>query len=68
MTFRHDITKSVPRRDVRPGTIVKHKGHAWRASANTNSGLYLATAVEKTRINVDYVEIYLNSFGNPLGM
>lgn len=68
MSSRHDITKSVPRRDVLPGTIVKHKGHAWRASANTNSGLYLATAVEKTRINVDYVEIYLNPPGNPSGI
>ncbi|EAQ9999228.1 cell division protein FtsZ [Salmonella enterica] len=64
MSSRHDVTKSVPRRDVLPGTIVKYKGHAWRASANTNSGLYLTTAVEKTRINVDYVEIYLNPFGN----
>lgn len=68
MSSHHDVTKSVPRRDVLLGTIVKHKGHAWRASANTNSGLYLATAVEKTRINVDYVEIYLNPFGNPLGI
>lgn len=68
MSSRHDVTKSVPRRDVLPGAIVKHKGHAWRASANTNSGLYLETAVEKTRINVDYVEIYLNPFGNTLGI
>ncbi|EEG5587128.1 hypothetical protein GZB59_003665 [Salmonella enterica] len=68
MSSHHDVTKSVPRREVLPGTIVKHKDHAWRASANTNSGLYLETAVEKTRINVDYVEIYLNPFGNTLGI
>ncbi len=68
MASHHDVTKSVPRQDVRPGTIVKHKGHAWRASANTKSGLYLATVAEKTRINADYVEIYLNPFGNPLGV
>ncbi|MBZ7262454.1 cell division protein FtsZ [Klebsiella oxytoca] len=68
MSSKHDVTKSVPRRDVRPGTIVKHRGHAWRASANTQSGLYLATVSEQTRINTDYVEIYLNAFGRPMGI
>lgn len=68
MVSKHSVTKSVPRRDVLPGTIVKHRGHSWRASANTNKGLYLSTASEKTRITVEHVEIYLDSFGNPLGV
>lgn len=60
-------TVRMPREKVRPGTIVKHKGHSWMASANTNGSLYLTTAYEKTRVQSDEIEVFINSFGKPLG-
>lgn len=59
-------TALMPRHAVVPGTMIKHKGKYWRASANMPKGLYAMTPSEVTRINSNIIEVMLNQRGLPL--
>ncbi len=63
----HYGTTFIPRQNVKPGTLVKHAGKTWRASANVDKGLYLDSLSVKTRINDESVEVLLNHKGEPRG-
>jgi len=52
-------TKSVDRRDVKPGQLVRFMGKTWTASANLPQGLYLRSVSESTRVTTDSVEIII---------
>lgn len=58
-------TALLPRRDVLPGTMIRHNGKSWQASANVDKGLYARTLVESIRITSEEVEVVLNSRGQP---
>lgn len=58
-------TALLPRRDVLPGTMIRHNGKSWQASANVDKGLYARTLVENIRITSEKVEVILNSRGQP---
>ena len=52
-------TKSVNRRDVKPGQLVRFMGKTWTASANLPQGLYLRSVSASTRVTTDSVEIII---------
>lgn len=58
-------TALMPRRDVLPGTLIRHNGKSWQASANVDKGLYARTLVESIRITSEEIEVVLNSRGQP---
>lgn len=58
-------TALMPRRDVLPGTLIKHNGKAWQASANVDKGLYAKTLFECIRITSENIEVVLNKRGQP---
>ncbi|ERM13421.1 cell division protein FtsZ [Pantoea ananatis BRT175] len=58
-------TALLPRRDVLPGTLIRHNGKSWLASANVEKGLYAISGIEKIRITSESVEIVLNNRGQP---
>ena len=59
-------TQEVIRACVRPGMVVIHDGKTYQASANKNGKLYLFNLTESKRINDMFVEIRLNSRGEPV--
>ena len=59
-------TQEVIRAVVKPGMLVKHEGKTYKASANTKGKLYLYSLTEQKRITDCFVEILLNSRGEPL--
>lgn len=58
-------TALMPRRDVLPGTLIRHNGKSWLASANVDKGLYARTLLENIRITSEKIEVVLNSRGQP---
>ncbi|XTZ40031.1 cell division protein FtsZ [Salmonella enterica] len=66
MIDHHYGTDIIPRKDVKPGTAIKHNGRYYRASANVIKGLYAFTLFEKTIIKNEFIEVYLNKSGKPL--
>lgn len=58
-------TTLIFRNAVTPGTLVKHAGKTWRASANVARGLYLDSPAVKTRITAEVVEVFTDSRGRP---
>lgn len=66
MIAHHYGTELIPRKNVVPGTAIKHNGRDYRASANVSKGLYAFSLAEKTLIKHDLIEVYLNQKGKPL--
>ncbi|EJF8031386.1 cell division inhibitor protein [Escherichia coli] len=58
-------TQEVIRACVKPGMVVKHQGKTWTASANTGGKLYLYSLTESKRISDIFIEVCLDSRGNP---
>lgn len=54
-------TRYMFRDQVRPGMLIRHDGRTWRASANVEKGLYLDRLTTKTRINAEFVEVYVDN-------
>ncbi|MDF7681229.1 hypothetical protein PT300_11795 [Enterobacteriaceae bacterium ESL0689] len=65
MTQPHN-TQTVIRGCVRPGMLIKHDGKTYRASANKNGKLYLFNLTETKRITDVFVEVCINSHGEPV--
>lgn len=59
-------TQEISRETVIPGMLVRHEGKTYKASANKGGNLYLFSLTERKRISDEYVEVYLNSRGEPL--
>lgn len=59
-------TAFMPRHAVVPGTMIKHNGKYWRASANLEKGLYALSPSEVIRISSNIIEVMLNQRGLPL--
>lgn len=59
-------TTFIFRKNVKPGTLVKHEGKTWRASANMERGLYLDSPAVKTRIAAEIVEVFTDNKGQPI--
>lgn len=53
-------TRILFRNEVRPGMLIRHDGRTWRASANVEKGLYLDRLTTKTRINAEFVEVFVD--------
>lgn len=66
MQGQHYGTDLIPRGDIAPGTLVRHNGRTYRASANVSRGLYVYSLIERTIIRSDKVEVLLNGNGRPL--
>lgn len=62
----HYGTEERQRNKVIPGTMIKHHGRIYRASANVEKGLYVHSVMEQTIIKTEYVEILLNGHGEAL--
>ncbi|ALB67186.1 hypothetical protein AFK67_12125 [Cronobacter dublinensis subsp. dublinensis LMG 23823] len=62
----HFGTTQIPRKEVKPGTVIKHGGRVMVASANVAKGLYAFSLLEQTRITAEEVEVCLNYRGEPL--
>ncbi|QHM71318.1 cell division protein FtsZ [Mixta intestinalis] len=58
-------TTHLPRDNVQPGMLVRHKGRTWRASANVMQGLYLDSLAVKTRVTDELIEVCLDHRGQP---
>jgi hypothetical protein len=61
------VSQEVIRGCVRPGMFVRHKGITWKASANTRGKLVISTLRDSAVIRHVFVEILLDSHGDPLG-
>lgn len=57
------ITKRIPRDQVEPGMMLHHRGHDYRASANTAQHLYIHSLWNVTRISDPEVEVLLDNKG-----
>lgn len=66
MKGQHYGTDLKPRREILPGTLVKHNGRTYRASANVTHGLYIFSLIERALIRTETVEVLLNGNGQPL--
>lgn len=58
-------TQEVIRACVKPGMMVRHEGKTYQASANKNGKLYLFNLTESKRITDVFIEVCLNSRGEP---
>lgn len=58
-------TQEVIRACVKPGMLVKYEGKTYTASANKGGKLYLFNLTEHKRITDVFVEVMLNSRGEP---
>lgn len=58
-------TEQKPLNEIKPRTLVIHRGRTWTASANTGGYLYLNSLYEKKRINDPLIEVVLNNSGEP---
>ncbi|QKN82222.1 cell division protein FtsZ [Scandinavium goeteborgense] len=66
MKGQHYGTDLKPRGEILPGTLVKHNGRTYRASANVTRGLYISSLIERALICSETVEVLLNGNGQPL--
>ncbi|EES3796594.1 TPA: cell division protein FtsZ [Escherichia coli] len=58
-------TKQEHSSTVAPGTLLRHNGMTWRASANTGGNLYLLRPFEQKRVSNCIVDVFLNERGKP---
>ncbi|MFH8134184.1 cell division protein FtsZ [Pantoea osteomyelitidis] len=51
-------TTVIPRSEIKPGMLVEYRGKLWRASVNSNKGLYLHRPHEQIRCTDTHAEVY----------
>lgn len=59
-------TQEVIRACIRPGMLIKHGGKTYTASAQKKGKLYLFRAMEVIRISDVFIQVCIDSRGEPL--